>query len=158
MGWEHLLTRAVWDEDGVRDDVRDYVVEHLGDPGTVLVVDETGDRKKGTATVGVQRQYGGTAGRIENAQVAVLLVYASDAGHAVTDREPYLPRSWTRDRDRCQAAGIPDQVGFATKLTLATTTICRALDADVPAAWVAGDEVYGADPKLRACLEGRGIG
>jgi SRSO17 transposase len=157
-GLQHLLGRAVWDEDGVRDDVRDYVVEHLGDPGAVLVVDETGDLKKGTATVGVQRQYTGTAGRVENAQVAVLLVYASDAGHAVIDRELYLPRGWIADPDRCRAAGIPAQVGFATKPKLAATMITRALDAGVPASWVAGDEVYGADPKLRACLESRGIG
>jgi len=157
-GMQHLLGRAVWDEDGVRDDVRDYLVEHLGDPGSVLVVDETGDLKKGTATVGVQRQYTGTAGRVENAQVAVLLVYASAAGHAVIDRELYLPRRWIADPDRCRAAGIPDQIGFATKPKLATTMLTRALDAGVPASWVAGDEVYGADPKLRACLEARGIG
>jgi SRSO17 transposase len=157
-GMQHLLARAVWDEAAVRDDVRAYVVEHLGDPEAVLVVDETGDLKKGTQTVGVQRQYTGTAGRVDNAQVAVLLVYASPAGHAVIDRELYLPRSWTRDPDRLRAAGVPDQVGFATKPALAQAMICRALDAGVPAAWVTGDEVYGADPRLRACLEARGIG
>ena len=157
-GLQYLLARAVWDEDGVRDDVRAYVVEHLGDPGAVLVVDETGGLKKGTATVGVQRQYTGTAGRVENAQVAVLLVYASQAGHGVIDRELYLPRSWTRDPERCRAAGVPAQVGFATKPTLARRMLTRALDAGVPAAWVTGDEVYGADPRLRAELEARGIG
>jgi SRSO17 transposase len=157
-GMQHLLSRAVWDHDAVRDDVRDYLVEHLGDPGAVLVVDETGDLKKGTTTVGVQRQYSGTAGRIENAQVAVYLVYASQVGHAVIDRELYLPRSWTNDPDRLQAAGVPDEVGFATKPALATTMILRALDAGVPAAWVAGDEVYGANPGLRAALEARGAG
>jgi SRSO17 transposase len=157
-GMQHLLARAVWDHDAVRDDIRDYVVEHLGEDDAVLVVDETGDLKKGTATVGVKRQYTGTAGRIENAQVAVYLVYASQAGHAVIDRELYLPRSWTDDAERCRAAGVPDQVGFATKPALATQMICRALDAGVPAAWVAGDEVYGANPKLRAELERRGIG
>jgi SRSO17 transposase len=157
-GMQHLLARAVWDEDGVRDDVRIYLAEHLGDPQAVLVVDETGDLKKGTTTVGVQRQYTGTAGRVENAQVAVLLVYGSDAGHAVIDRELYLPRGWIADPDRCRAAGIPAQVGFATKPKLAMTMITRALDAGVPASWVAGDEVYGADPKLRACLESRSIG
>jgi SRSO17 transposase len=158
MGREHLLARAVWDEDGVRDDLRADVVEHLGDPEAVLVVDETGDLKKGTTTVGVQRQYTGTAGRIENAQVVVLLVYASPAGHAVIDRELYLPRSWARDPERLRAAGVPAQVGFATKPALATRMLARALDAGVPAAWVTGDEVYGADPQLRAELEGRGIG
>jgi hypothetical protein len=121
-------------------------------------VDETGDLKKGTATVGVQRQYTGTAGRVQNAQVAVYLVYATGAGHAVVDRELYLPRSWTDDPERLQAVGVPDQVGFATKPKLATTMICRALDAGVPASWVTGDEVYGANPGLRAELEGRGVG
>jgi SRSO17 transposase len=157
-GMQHLLARAVWDEDGVRDDVRDYVVEHLGDPEAVLVIDETGDLKKGTATVGVKRQYTGTAGRVENAQVAVLLVYASPAGHGVIDRELYLPRDWTCDPERCQAAGVPAQLRFATKPALAQAMIGRALDAGVPAAWVAGDEVYGANPGLRAFLEARSIG
>jgi SRSO17 transposase len=157
-GMQHLLARAVWDHDKVRDDLRDYLVEHLGDPEAVLVVDETGDLKKGTTTVGVQRQYTGTAGRIENAQVAVYLLYATDAGHALIDRELYIPQGWIDDPARCQAAGIPDQVGFATKPALATAMICRALDAGVPAGWVAGDEVYGADPRLRAELEARQIG
>jgi SRSO17 transposase len=157
-GMQHLLARAVWDEDAVRDDIRDYLVEHLGDPGAVLVVDETGDLKKGTATVGVQRQYTGTAGRIENAQVAVYLVYASPAGHGLIDRELYVPKSWTTDRDRLRAAGVPDQVQFATKPALARRMLVRALDAGVPARWVTGDEVYGADPGLRACLEARGLG
>jgi SRSO17 transposase len=146
------------DHDGVRDDVRELLVEHLGDPEAVLVVDETGDLKKGTATVGVQRQYTGTAGRIENAQVAVYLVYASRAGHALIDRELYLPQGWIDDPDRMQAAGVPDQVGFATKPALAARMIGRALDAHVPAAWVAGDEVYGANPALRAELQARSIG
>jgi hypothetical protein len=118
-GMQHLLARAVWDHDGVRDDVRDYVVEHLGEDAAVLVIDETGDLKKGTATAGVQRQYTGTAGRVDNAQVAVWLVYASSSGHGLVDRELYLPRSWTADPGRCQAAGVPDQVSFATKPTLA---------------------------------------
>jgi SRSO17 transposase len=157
-GMQHLLARAVWDQDKVRDDVRGYVVEHLGDPGAVLVIDETGDLKKGTTTVGVKRQYTGTAGRVENAQVAVYLAYATDAGHAMVDRELYLPRSWTDDPQRCRAVGVPEGVGFATKPELATAMICRALDAGVPAAWAAGDEVYGANPGLRAELEARGIG
>ena len=157
-GMQHLLARAVWDHDAVRDDVRTLVVEHLGDPEAVLVVDETGDLKKGTATVGVQRQYTGTAGRIENAQVAVYLVYATDAGHAMIDRELYVPRGWIADSGRCRAAGIPEGVGFTTKPALARRLLARALDAGVPAAWVTGDEVYGADPTLRAELEARGIG
>jgi SRSO17 transposase len=157
-GMQHLLARAVWDADQVRDDIRGYVVEHLGDPDAVLVADETGDLKKGTGTVGVQRQYTGTAGRIENAQVAVYLVYASDAGHACIDRELYLPRSWTADPQRCAAAGVPAGHQFQTKPTLATAMITRALDAGVPAAWVTGDEVYGANPGLRAELQARGVG
>jgi SRSO17 transposase len=157
-GLQHLLARAVWDHDQVRDDVRGYVIEHLGDPEAVLVVDETGDLKKGTHSAGVQRQYTGTAGRIENAQVAVYLVYASPAGHAGIDRELYVPESWTADPDRCRAAGIPDHVQFATKPALATAMLARALDAGVPATWVTGDEVYGANPRLRTELETRGVG
>jgi SRSO17 transposase len=157
-GMQHLVGRAVWDHDGVRDDVRAYVVEHLSDPEAVLVIDETGDLKKGTGTVGVQRQDSGTAGRVENAQVAVYLVYASDAGHAMIDRELYVPRGWIADPEPLPAAGVPDQVGFATKPALAKAMLGRALDAGVPAAWVTGDEVYGADPVLRTALEASGIG
>jgi len=157
-GMQHLLARAVWDTDGVRDDLREYVVDHLADPSAVLVIDETGDVKKGTHTVGVQRQYTGTAGRIENAQVAVYLTYAARRGHALLDRELYLPRSWTDDPARCAAAGVPARVGFATKPALAGAMLTRALDAGVPAGWVTGDEVYGADPDLRAELEGRRVG
>src|SRR5436853_5021379 len=124
-GMQHLLGRAVWDTDGVRDDLRDYVVEHLGDPAAVLVVDETGDVKKGTATVGTQRQYTGTAGRIENAQVAVYLTYSAERGHALIDRELYLPKSWTGDPVRCAAAGVPADVVFATKPALATAMLTR---------------------------------
>ncbi|MFD3874272.1 IS701 family transposase [Streptomyces sp. NPDC058623] len=157
-GLQHLLSRASWDADTVRDDVRDYVVEHLRDDAAVLVVDETGDVKKGTHTVGVQRQYTGTAGRIENSQVAVYLVYAGSRGHAAVDRELYVPRAWTTDPDRCQAAGIPEERAFATKPELAAVMIERFLDAGHHAAWAAGDEVYGGNPKLRAALETRGMG
>ena len=157
-GMQHLLGRARWDADGVRDDLRDYVIGHLGDPGAVLVVDETGDVKKGTATAGVQRQYTGTAGRTENAQVAVYLAYVAPAGHALIDRELYLPRSWIADPGRCQAAGIPAGTGFATKPALARRMLARTLDVGVPAAWAAGDEVYGNDPGLRADLENRETG
>jgi SRSO17 transposase len=157
-GLQHLLGRAVWDADAVRDDVRDLVVEHLADPDAVLVVDETGDVKKGTRTVGVQRQYSGTAGRVENCQVAVYLTYASRHGHAGIDRAVYLPAGWADDPGRRQAAGVPDGVGFATKPLLALAMIEQALDAGVPANWVTGDEVYGDNPALRAALEARGIG
>jgi SRSO17 transposase len=157
-GMQHLLGRACWDADGVRDDLRDYLTGHLGDENAVLVVDETGDVKKGIATAGVPRQYTGTAGRTENAQVAVYLAYAAPAGHALVDRELYVPRSWTTDPGRCAAAGIPAGTVFATKPALARRMIARTLDAGVPASWVAGDEVYGADPGLRGDLEARGTG
>ena len=126
-GLQHLLARARWDADAVRDDLRGYVVEAFGEPDAVLVVDETGDLKKGKHSVGVQRQYTGTAGRIENAQVAVFLTYAARRGHALIDRALYLPRSWTDDPDRCAAAGVPDGVEFATKPALATAMITRAV-------------------------------
>jgi SRSO17 transposase len=157
-GMQRFLSSAVWDEDAVLGDVRGWVIGHLGDPGAVLVIDETGDLKKGTATVGVQRQYTGTAGRIENAQVGVYLTYASVKGHALMDRALYLPGSWTGDPRRLAAAGVPQDVGFATKPALAGRMIAGALDAAVPAQWVAGDEVYGGDSKLRKVLHGRGIG
>jgi SRSO17 transposase len=157
-GMQHLLNRAVWDTDGVRDDLRDYVITHLGDADAVLVVDETGDLKKGVCTVGVQRQYTGTAGRIENAQVAVYLTYAGARGHAMIDRELYLPTSWTGDPDRLAEAGVPEDIDFLTKPALAAGMLTRAFDTGVEARWVAGDEVYGADPVVRAELELRRVG
>jgi SRSO17 transposase len=157
-GMQYLLARASWDTDGVRDDLRDYVVDALGDTDAVLVFDETGDLKKGTATVGAQRQYTGTAGRIENSQVAVYLTYAAARGHTLIDRELYLPQSWTADPQRLTDAGVPDDIDFLTKPALATGMLTRALHAGVPARWVAGDEVYGNDPGLRAECEAQGIG
>ncbi|MFF3940363.1 IS701 family transposase [Streptomyces phaeofaciens] len=157
-GLQHLLGRAEWDADLVRDDLRAFVLEYLTDDQAVLVMDETGDLKKGTHTVGVQRQYTGTAGRIENAQVAVYLTYTSRHGHAAIDRALYLPKSWTIDPERCRQAAVPDGVDFATKPQLARQMIERALDAGVPAAWAAGDEVYGDNPHLRAALERRQLG
>lgn len=157
-GMQHLLNRAKWDADAVRDDLRDYVVEHLHDDQAVLVVDETGDVKKGSHTVGVQRQYTGTAGRIENSQVAVYLVYAGQRGHAAVDRELYLPRSWTDQPNRCQTAGLDPDTVFATKPELANRMITRFLHAGHQASWVAGDEVYGGNSKLRTALEQRGTG
>jgi SRSO17 transposase len=157
-GMQRLLSAAVWDEAGVRDDLRGYVLEHFADPGAVLVVDETGDLKRGTATVGTQRQYTGTAGRTENAQVAVYLAYAAVAGSAFLDRALYLPRSWTSDPARCRAAGVPQDTAFATKPALARQMITWALDAGTPAAWVTADEVYGQDPQLRAEVARRALG
>lgn len=155
---QRLLGEAVWDADAVRDDVRGYVIDAIGDPGGVLILDDTGDLKKGVHTVGVQRQYTGTAGRVENAQVAVYLAYAAPGGHTLIDREVYLPKAWTDDPDRCAAAGIPADVEFATKLVLARRMLTRVLDANVPAAWVTADEAYGGDRHLRRGLQARGIG
>jgi SRSO17 transposase len=156
-GMQRLLNHARWDPDEVRDDLRGYVVEHLGDPGAVLVVDETGFLKKGTKSAGVQRQYSGTAGRIENCQVGVFLAYASRRGHALIDRELYLPEGWLSDRPRCREAAIPDQIGFRTKPELARVMLERALDAVLPVGWVTADEVYGGDGRLRRWLEEREV-
>ena len=149
-GMQRLLTTARWDADAVRDDLRAYVVEHLGDPGGVLVVDETGFLKKGTKSAGVQRQYSGTAGRIENCQVGVFLAYASAKGRALLDRELYLPEEWAADPTaRGRGARGRRRSAFATKPQLARRMLERALDAGVPAGWVTGDEVYGGDGRLR---------
>jgi len=156
-GMQRLLNYARWDAEAVRDDLQGYVVEHLGDPGGVLVIDETGFLKKGTKSAGVKRQYSGTAGRIENCQIGVFVAYASRHGHALIDRELYLPESWTDDRPRCRQAGIPDQVGFHTKPQLARRMLARTLDAGVPVAWVTADEVYGQDGRLRRWLEERDV-
>lgn len=154
-GMQRLLASAEWDAEAVRDDLRAYVVEQLGDPDAVLVIDETGFLKKGTKSAGVQRQYSGTAGRTENCQIGVFLVYAGAYGATFLDRELYLPKSWTDDRERCRAAGIPDEVAFQTKPQLAQAMLARALDDGVPAGWVTGDEVYGSDRVLRRWLEER---
>ena len=156
QGVQRLLNAARWDADAVRDDLRAYVIEQLGDPGGVLIVDETGFLKKGTKSVGVQRQYSGTAGRIENCQVGVFLAYAGPAGRAFLDRELYLPQEWAADDDRRRGAGVPADVAFATKPGLARRMLERAFAAEVPAAWVAGDEIYGDASDLRRWLEGRG--
>jgi len=156
-GMQRLLRRADWDVDGVRDDVRDYVIEHLGDPQGVLIGDETGFLKKGRRSAGVQRQYSGTAGRTENCQIGTFLAYASVHGHALIDRELYLPESWTADRDRCRAAGVPDEVEFATKPRQLIAMLARALVAGVPFAWVTADEVYGQAGYLRDWLEERDL-
>ena len=154
-GVQHLLERAQWDPDAARNILRDYVVEQLGERDAVLIVDETGFLKKGEHSAGVQRQYSGTAGRIENSQIGVFLCYAGDGCSAFIDRELYMPRSWIDDRPRCRAAGIPDTVGFATKPQLARRMLERALDSGVPCGWVTGDEVYGGDRPLRLWLESR---
>src|SRR5215211_2847515 len=154
---QRLLATADWDPDLVRDDLRGYVVEYLGDPAAVLVVDETGFLKKGTTSVGVQRQYSGTAGKVDNCQLGVFLAYASPRGRAFIDRELYLPRHGPRIRRGVGLPGVPEHVGFRTKPQLARVLLERALDAEVPASWVTADEVYGQDPALRGWLEDRGI-
>ena len=152
-GFQHLLRRALWDPDAVRDELRTYVVQHLGDPHAVLVIEETDFLKKGQHSVGVARQYSPTAGRLENCQIGVFLGYAGRLGHALLDRELYLPEAWTDDPARRRQAGIPHDRRFATKPQLAQHMLQRALAARVPARWVTSDSVYGDDRRLRAWLE-----
>jgi SRSO17 transposase len=152
-GLQHLLGRALWQVDAVRDELRSYIVQHLGDAPAGLVIDETGFLKKGHHSTGVARQYSGTAGRIENCQVGVFLTYASRYGHAFIDRELYLPKAWVDEPTRCRRVGIPDARRFATKPQLARQMLARALAARVPARWVAGDSMYGDDRRLRMWSE-----
>jgi SRSO17 transposase len=152
-GVQHLLGRAQWDADALRDDLRPYVLEHLGAPQAVLVVDETGFLKKGQHSAGVARQYSGTAGRVENCQIGVFVTYATPQGHLMLDRELYLPTEWTNNATRCKGAGIPAERRFATKPQLAQQMLQRAFDHGVPAAWVTGDSVYGDNRSLRLWLE-----
>jgi SRSO17 transposase len=157
-GMQRLLNNFRWDADAVRDDLRDYVGEHLGEADGVLIVDETGFLKKGVKSAGVQRQYSGTAGRIENCQLGVFLAYASSKGRALIDRELYLPQRWCDDPARRGEAGIGEQVTFATKPAQGLTMLTRALDAGLPAKWVTADEAYGKDSKFRAALQRRHVG
>ena len=157
-GIQDFLSRMCWDADLVREDLRAYVVEHLGDPAAVLVLDETGFLKKGSKSVGVQRQYSGTAGRIENCQIGVFLGYSSRHGQVLIDRALYLPETWAKDRARRREAGVPQAVSFMTKPKLGRQMLERALDAGVPCAFVTGDSVYGADSSLRRVIERRGRG
>lgn len=150
-----VLGRGHWDAEAARDLVRSYVIENLGAKDGVLVIDETGFVKKGEHSVGVARQYSGTAGRIENCQIGVFLGYASRHGHALIDRRLYLPETWAADAARRRKAHIPDDVAFATKPAMARAMIAPALDAGVPCAWVLGDAVYGSDKRLRMMLERR---
>ena len=138
-----LLGRAQWDADALRDVVRGYAVETLGEPDAVLVIDETGFLKQGKASCGVGRQYTGSAGKITNCQIGVFAAYVSDKGHAFIDRALYLPQDWTKNPSRLRAAHVPEGVGFTTKPRLALRMVERALEADMPFAWVAADTVYG---------------
>jgi SRSO17 transposase len=152
-GFQYLLSRADWDADAVRDELHTYIRQHLGDPNGVLVLDETGFLKKGRHSAGVARQYTGTVGKVDNCQIGVFLSYASPLGHALLDRELYLPQEWTGDRERCRQAGIPEDRHFATKPQLAQQMLARAFAAGVPATWVTGDSVYGDNRPLRRWLE-----
>lgn len=156
-GVQRLLYNYVWDAGLVRDDLRDYVMEHLGEADGVLVVDETGFLKKGTKSVGVQRQYSGTAGRIENCQVGVFLTYATSQGRVLLDRELYLPQVWSEDWERRREAGVPEGVRFRTKGQLAQKMVARAKEGGIPFRWFAGDTVYGSDRRLRRWLEEQDI-
>lgn len=159
---QRLLNAAVWDADAVRDDLRRYAAENVGDRDGVLIVDETGFVKKGIKSAGVQRQYSGTAGRVENCQLGVFLAYASPRGRVLLDRELYLPRTWCEDQSRRREAHIGDDVRFATKPALALRMLARTLDAGLnagPAArWVTADEAYGKDSKFRFWLQHRHVG
>jgi SRSO17 transposase len=152
-GFQYLLSRADWEAEAVRDELRDYLVQHLGSLDAVLVIDETGFPKKGRHSAGVARQYSGTLGKIDNCQVGVFLGYASQLGQTLLDRELYVPHEWMNDRERCRKAGIPEAQRFATKPQLAQQMLARAFAAGVPARWVTGDSVYGADRQLRMWLE-----
>jgi len=143
-----------WDAGEVRDDLRDYVVEHLGNPQSgVLIVDETGFLKRGQSSVGVSRQYSGTAGGVDNCQVGVFLAYTSEKGTAFIDRALYLPRDWANDEARRAEAGIPEEVQFSTKPALARKMLERAFQTGVPASWVTTDALYGSNRAFRMFLE-----
>jgi SRSO17 transposase len=154
-GFQHLLGRADWDADILRDKLRSYVTDYLANPAAVGVIDETGFLKKGIHSAGVARQYSGTAGRVENCQIGVFLAYASCQGHTLLDRELYLPKEWIDDQERCRHAGIPDERAFATKPALAQQMLERTLSAGVVLAFLTGDSVYGDDRTLRGWLEKR---
>lgn len=154
---QFLLNRSQWDADGVRDDLQRYVQEHLGEEDAVFAVDETGFIKKGTKSVGVQRQYSGTAGKRENCQIGVFMAYCSSKGHTLVDREIYLPKSWTESPERCREAGVPEEAEFRTKPKIAKDMIERALSNAMTAHWVTADEVYGNDGKFRLYLEEKGL-
>ncbi len=151
---QRLLNQADWDADAVHDEVRRFVLEHLGAEDGVLAVDEIGFIKKGTQSAGVQRQYTGTSGKIDNCQLGVFLAYASTRGRALVDRELYLPTSWIEDPAPGADAKISDDISFRTKPALARSMLERAVAAKVPFRWVTGDEVYGQDPVLRSCVNG----
>jgi len=151
-GMQRLLRTADWDVDGVRDDLRGYVLDALGDESGVFIIDETGFIKKGVHSAGVQRQYTGTSGKIDNCQLGVFLAYGSARGRALIDRELYLPKSWIADPDRCTAAGIPADTEFATKPEQGVAMLARVHEAGQLSGWVSADEAYGQNRGLRDWL------
>jgi SRSO17 transposase len=153
---QRLLNKARWDADAVRDDLRDYVLEHLGDPSGVLVLTEIGFPKKGAKSAGVERLRNPTTGRLENRQLGLFLAYASQRGWAFIDRALYLPEEWAGDEARCREAGVPEEVAFATKGEVAQAVLQRAFEVGVPAAWVTASEVYGEGEELQHWLEAQG--
>src|SRR3954452_1691676 len=153
---QRVLSHVLWDEEAARDLCREHVVARLGAGDAVLVVDETAFVKKGEHSAGVARQYCGTLGKVENCQVGVFLAHGSRGGHALIDRRLHLPEAWAGDAERRRAAEVPEDVPFLTEPAIARAMLARALDAGVPCGWVLGDEVYGADRRLRTMLEERG--
>ena len=153
---QSLLGRSNWCADALCERVRSYALDALGDPDGVLVIDETGFLKKGTHSVGVARQYSGTAGRIENCQIGVFASYASRWGHALIDRRLYMPKAWANDPKRRAKAHVPEEIEFATKPTMACEMAARLLDEGMPCAFVLADAVYGSDHRFRRMLEDRG--
>ena len=152
-GMQRLLSQAIWDEDGVRDEVRTFALEHLGTSQAIVAIDETSFPKRGTHSAGVKKQYCGTTGHVENCQVGVFLSYITTRGHTLIDRELYVPQDWLDDHMRCQEAGIPDTIPFRTKPDLALQMLERLHQARVPVAWVVADSVYGSHQDLRTWLE-----
>jgi SRSO17 transposase len=152
-GMQRLLGSASWDADLVRDDLRAYILEQLGDPQATLVIDETSFPKRGKKSAGVKKQYCGTTGQVENCQVGVFLSYVSAKGHTLIDRELYLPKDWIDDPERCREAAIPETVRFQTKCELAQQMIERLWKAQIPFSWVVADSVYGGNLDLRTWLQ-----
>jgi SRSO17 transposase len=153
---QRLLSQAVWDMDGVRDDVRSYLLEQLGQESAILVIDESGFPKRGTKSAGVGLQYCGTTGQVQNCQVGVFLAYVTARGHSLIDRELYLPLDWCEDPARCRAAHMPESVRFQTKPELAIQMLTRINEVGCPIAWVVADTVYGGNLDLRNWLEAHG--
>jgi SRSO17 transposase len=155
---QRLLNLTPWDADALRDVVAEYAAGHFADPRGTLIADPTGFAKKGRKSAGVQRQYSGTLGRIDNCQIGTFLAYANTAGDRVlVDRELYVPESWLGDRARCAEAGIPGDLQFATRPAQVQAMIGRMLKAGLPFAWFTADEEFGQNPGLREYLEGKGF-